>query len=221
MVEGAKQNMKAIGYGEDYFKGKTLTADTNYHSRTNIQKCDEEGVDAYIPDRFFRRRDPRYNPQRRYWPKRKKRFGLEDFNYNEETDRYVCPGGKYLKLKVTRVKNTGNLYRQYTADERDCGGCTLRSQCLRAKHGKRRWFNVPTGTDGINFSKQMVAKIDSERGRKIYPQRLALVEPVFANIKTHKRLDRFTLRGKAKVNIQWLLYCMVHNMEKILNYGFA
>jgi hypothetical protein len=67
----------------------------------------------------------------------------------------------------------------------------------------------------------MVAKIDSERGRKIYPQRLGIIEPIFANIRVHKRLDRFTLRGKAKVNIQWLLYCMVHNMEKILNYGFA
>ncbi len=221
MVEGAKQNMKAIGYGEDYFKGAILTADTNYHSGTNIQKCDEEGVDAYIPDRFFRRRDPRYKSQRRYWPKRKKRFGLEAFYYDESTDRYVCPAGNYLKLNVRRVKNTGNLYRQYTADERDCGGCTLRSKCLRAKHGKRRWLNVPYGTEGINFSKQMVAKIDSKRGRQIYPQRLALVEPVFANIKTHKRLDRFTLRGKAKVNVQWLLYCMVHNMEKILNYGFA
>jgi transposase/IS5 family transposase len=221
MVEGAKQNMKAIGYGEDYFKGKTLTADTNYHSKTNIQKCDEEGVDAYIPDRFFRRRDPRYQPQKRYWLKRKSRFGLKDFRYDGQADRYVCPAGKHLKLRVRRVKNTGNLYRQYASDETDCGGCPLRRRCLRANHGRRRWLNVPYGTDGTNFSKQMVAKIDSERGQKIYPQRLALVEPVFANIKTHKRLDRFTLRGKAKVNVQWLLYCMVHNMEKILNYGFA
>jgi hypothetical protein len=62
---------------------------------------------------------------------------------------------------------------------------------------------VPTGTDGINYSKQMVAKIDTEWGRKIYPQRLGLIEPVFANIRVHKRLDRFTLRGKVKVNIQW------------------
>ena len=80
---------------------------------------------------------------------------------------------------------------------------------------------MPIGTVGTNFSKQMVAKIDTEQGRKIYPQRLAIIEPIFANIRVHKRLDRFTLRGKAKVNIQWLLYCMVHNMEKILNYGFA
>jgi len=44
---------------------------------------------------------------------------------------------------------------------------------------------------------------------------------VFANIRSNKRLDRFTLRGKIKVNIQWLMFCLVHNMEKILNYGMA
>ena len=64
----------------------------------------------------------------------------------------------------------------------------------------------------------MEAKVDSEKGRKIYPQRLAIVEPVFANITTQKRMDRFTLRSKIKVDIQWMLYCMVHNIEKILNY---
>ena len=37
---------------------------------------------------------------------------------------------------------------------------------------------------------------------RIYPQRLAIAEPVFANIRINKRLDRFTLRGKIKVNIQ-------------------
>jgi transposase len=221
VLEGAKENIQAIGHGEDYFKDAILTADSNYHSGTNIRRCEEEGIDAYIPDRFFRRRDPRYKPQRRYWPKRKKRFALEAFNYDKRTDCYVCPAGKFLRLEHDGAKNSGNLYRRYVADQTDCRGCSLRSQCLRTKRTKRRWLNVPSGTDGINYSKQMVAKIDTERGRKIYPQRLAVIEPVFANIRVHKRLDRFTLRGKAKVNVQWLLYCMVHNMEKILNYGVA
>ena len=34
------------------------------------------------------------------------------------------------------------------------------------------------------------------------------------------RMDRLSLRGKIKVNIQWLLYCMVHNIEKVANYGY-
>jgi len=221
MLDGAKDNVEAVGHGEDYFSGKVLVADTNYHSRVNLNKCNEMNLDAYIPDRFFRRRDPRYKAQRRYWPKRKQRFAVEAFNYNEESDRYLCPAGRFLKLHTKEVRNSGNLYRQYVADERDCGRCTLRSRCLRTTHGRRRWLNVPNGTDGINLSKQMVVKIDTERGQKIYPHRLGLIEPVFANIKIHKRLDRFTLRGKVKVNIQWLLYCMVHNIEKIMNYGFT
>ena len=65
----------------------------------------------------------------------------------------------------------------------------------------------------------MIEKIDSKKGREIYPQRIAVVEPIFANVRTHKRMDRFTLRGKIKVSIQWLLYCMIHNIEKILHYG--
>ena len=67
----------------------------------------------------------------------------------------------------------------------------------------------------------MIAKIDTEEGRQQYSQRLEIVEPVFGNIRAQKRLDRFTLHGKQKVNIQWLLYCMVHNIEKIVNYGEA
>ena len=86
---------------------------------------------------------------------------------------------------------------------------------------RRKSITVPIGNVPGNLSKAMQEKVDSERGRRIYPQRVAIVEPVFANIRVNKRADRFTLRGKIKVNIQWLLYCMVHNMEKILNYGLT
>lgn len=48
---------------------------------------------------------------------------------------------------------------------------------------------------------------------------LSVVEPVFGNIGTAKRLTRFSLRGKRKVQGQWQLYCLVHNTEKLANYG--
>ncbi len=87
------------------------------------------------------------------------------------------------------------------------------------KNGKRRHLNVPIGSSLDNLTKPMIEKIDSEKGRKIYHHRIGVVEPVFANVRTQKRMDHFTLRGKIKVNIQWLLYCMIHNLEKIVNYG--
>ena len=87
------------------------------------------------------------------------------------------------------------------------------------KNGKRRHLNVPIGSSLDNLTKPMIEKIDSEKGRKIYHQRIGVVEPVFANVRTQKRMDHFTLRGKIKVNIQWVLYCMIHNIEKIAHCG--
>lgn len=51
--------------------------------------------------------------------------------------------------------------------------------------------------------------------------RMGIVEPVFANVRHMMGLDRFTLRGKAKVNIQWLLYAVVHNIHKAQRFGLA
>jgi IS5 family transposase len=55
------------------------------------------------------------------------------------------------------------------------------------------------------------------KGRAQYGKRMGTVEPVFANLRHNKRLNRFTLRGQCKVNTQWHLYCLVHNIEKIAN----
>jgi hypothetical protein len=63
--------------------------------------------------------------------------------------------------------------------------------------------------------------IDSARGKALYGRRIATVEPVFANLLYNKRLDRFTLRTQIKVNTQWHLYCLVHNVEKLALHGYA
>ncbi|MDO8893248.1 MAG: transposase [Sulfurimicrobium sp.] len=34
-------------------------------------------------------------------------------------------------------------------------------------------------------------------------------------------LYHFTLRGETKVDGQWKLYCMMHNIEKLANHGYA
>jgi Transposase DDE domain len=64
-------------------------------------------------------------------------------------------------------------------------------------------------------------RIDSPEGRVKYGQRFATVEPVFANLRYKKRLDRFTLRGKTNVNAQCKLFCLVHNVEKLARNGYA
>ena len=219
MLDGAKDNMDAIGQGEDYFEGTIFTADSNYHDPTNLKKCDEEKLDAYIPDKRFRNRDPRFQSDKRQRRGKAARFTLKDFHHHEKADEYLCPNGKVLRLKVKKAVVDGVIYRRYAADREDCTGCELKVHCIRGKNVKGRYLNVPVGHVPGNLSKAMAEKVDSEKGRKIYPQRMAIVEPVFSNIRFLKRLDRSTLRGKTNVNIQWLLYCMIHNIGKIVAYG--
>jgi hypothetical protein len=66
----------------------------------------------------------------------------------------------------------------------------------------------------------MRRRIDSPEGRSLYGQRFATVEPVFGNLRHNKRLNRFTLRGKDKVNAQWQLFCLVHNIEKLSHHPY-
>jgi transposase len=221
MLEGAKEHMEAIGRGRAYFEGSTLTADSNYHDPTNLKKCDEEHLDAYIPDKRFRKRDPRFQRHKR--PRRGKaaRFTLQDFQHHEQTDEYLCPNGKILRLNVKKTVVDGIMYRRYVTKREDCTSCDLKAQCIKGGQVKGRYLNVPVGHVPGNLSKTMAQKVDTERGRMTYHQRIAIVEPVFSNIRFLKRLDRFTLRGKTKVNIQWLLYCMIHNIGKIVAYGFT
>jgi transposase/IS5 family transposase len=218
LIDGAKENMKALGHDDDYFEDTILTADALYHSAASIRKCEEEKIDAYIPDKDFRKRDPDLKTKPQYSESKSRRIHLNDFEHREADDVYICPKGQILKLKAKNSRGSHDRIQNiYAAD--DCTGCDIRTKCISRKGGKRRHLTVRTGTAPGNLNKAMADKIDSKAGRKIYSRRFGIVEPVFANIRSQKRLDRFTLRGKIKVNIQWLLYCMVHNMEKLATCG--
>ncbi len=70
----------------------------------------------------------------------------------------------------------------------------------------------PKAKDPTHPSERMHQAIDSPWGRQLYSQRMGTVEPVFANIRHNKRLIRLNHRDRSKVNTQWNLYCMVHNI---------
>jgi hypothetical protein len=111
MLDGAKENIKNIGGSEDYFEGKILTADSNYHDPDNLKKCDEEKIDAYIPDKRFRNRDSRFKNGKASRRVKEGRFTLKDFVYNGDKNEYCCPNGKVLKLRVRKAVVTDVIYK--------------------------------------------------------------------------------------------------------------
>src|SRR5215510_716129 len=168
MLEGAKAHVQALGLPKDYFAGKIFSADSNYHSEENLQACAQEKLDAYIPDPHFRRRDPRFATQGRHHPPTDEKFTGADFRYDQEQDRYYCPGGKVLKLKARRHQIENNLYRRYEAEEADCSGCPLREQCLQTPEARRKHLAIFIGKAKETLSQKMIAKIDTPEARAIY-----------------------------------------------------
>ena len=133
VIDEAKKNMKAIGHDEHYFEGAKITADSNYHSEVNIKKCEEEGLDAYIPDKDFRNRDPRFEDlKKRYKSKKVRKYHLEDFRYDEERDRYICPQGEELRCTAKRIRHpeAGSIVN--TQGIRDIAEDVLERGCVSA-----------------------------------------------------------------------------------------
>jgi transposase len=228
MLAGAKKNVAAIGKDETYFQGKRLTADSNYHSLKSLTVCQEEQIDAYIPDLQFRKRDQRFAEQQRFQdgihgrqrPAGKPSlFTASDFSFDPSKQVYLCPQGKELTCHARHQTNRYRTYDIYHARKEDCTACPLKARCLSKPTTSRRFLSVPVQTQPLNLIDEMKAKIDSEEGKRIYARRLGIVEPVFANICVHKRMHRFTLRTKLKVDVQWRLFALVHNIGKIHTCG--
>ncbi len=212
-----------------------ITADAGYHSEENLKQLASRKVEAFIPDNGYRKRDPRYAGQDKHRaesdplhdkserPEKKALFGPTDFRPAEDLSHCICPAGQRLYRNGHHHDLNGLEAVKFTGPRAACGRCKLRAQCLR--HPERtpvRQVAIFLGrTPGkperaTDITKR---KIDSAQGKQMITRRFATVEPVFANLRYNKGLDRFTLRGQAKVDGQWKLYCLVHNIEKLAKVG--
>jgi hypothetical protein len=229
MLEEARANLEAAGI-EEPLEGKIVSADTGYYSLENLEACEKEKVDAYVPDQQFRKRDVRFKDAGRHrrstdkhhkkYKSKKRYFDVRDFCMDEEACNLICPGGKELYYRNRKLNDPqGYKFFAYQALKTSCSVCKLRSKCLRNPKTESRQVYILYDKPESTITDKMKEKIDTPEGRKTYGKRIGIVEPVFGNIRACKKMDRFTLRGEIKVGIQWKLYCLVHNIEKILNYG--
>jgi transposase len=227
MLEGTRATFRELDLAEDVLAGAVVAADAGFHTDANVQYLDATHVDGYLADTRFRQRDPRFATAPRHKPgpmeDPERRFRPEDFEFNSKTLTCHCPAGKRLYRSGQHSRPNGYRAVIFKGALRDCGPCALRARCLhypeRTPTRQVVLFLGPSPTTPETHTARMKAKIDTELGRYQYSRRLAVVEPVFANICSSRHLRRFSLRGNRKVNTQWLLYCLVHNVGKMQRYG--
>jgi transposase len=222
-----------------------ITADAGYHSEANLQQLATRRVNALIADPGMRQRDARFATQREHHqrapdplhnksgpapPREATVYQPHDFTYDAEARTCVCPAGKSLYRMGRAIVTNGYVGAHFQGALRDCLPCTHRAHCLRTPdttkvrhvaflHGKVAGHMRARTPE--NHSSRMHQRIDAPAGRSAYGQRFATVEPVFGNLRFNKGLDRFTLRGRTKVEGQWKLFCLVQNIEKLAHHGYA
>lgn len=69
--------------------------------------------------------------------------------------------------------------------------------------------------ENATVQQRMWHKLKSKEGAAVYNQRKAIVEPVFAYLKHVRGFRQFLLRGQARVEAEWLLMCLTHNLLKM------
>jgi len=215
-----------------------ITADAGYHSDANVTALAQGNIPALIADNGMRQRDERFKDQSKHKAKpdplynkegmKPKKAGLyrpEDFDYDRQAGTCICPAGKVLYQNGANCIHNGYIAVKFQGAQRDCIPCTERDKCLRTPEKTKTrqvcFFRGKADPRAQNYSDIMKRAIDSPEGKALYGRRFATVEPVFGNIRYNKGLDRFTLRGQKKVDTQWKLFCLVHNIEKLAHHGYA
>jgi len=86
----------------------------------------------------------------------------------------------------------------------------------RHKHGERpgpcKRGPLPKGATRVD---RMRRNLQTKTGAAIYAARKGIVEPVFGQIKHVRGFRQFLLRGLKKVQGEWALVCLTHNILKL------
>ena len=84
--------------------------------------------------------------------------------------------------------------------------------------GKRK--GARPGWDGGRYA-FMRRVLETDLGKRLYAKRQVTIEPVFANTKFNRRIDRFLRRGIAACRSEWRLITATHNLIKLHNHQTA
>ena len=183
----------------------TIVADSGYGSEQNYEYMIDNYMTPFVKFNMFhleKKRKYRNNP-----------FLPQNLFYNKEENYLVCPNEQKMTCDGKR-KNVSDLgYVSYldVYHAQNCQGCNLRSLCHNSIGNRKIELNHK-----LNSYKQIARDLlNSEQG--LYHRRMRSIEPeaVFGHIKANSMFKRFSLRSIPKINVEFGLVALAHNIKKI------
>lgn len=194
------------GFEKAYQKrSKEVIADAGYGSEENYELLKSKEITPFVKYNYF------HKEQKRSFAK--DIFVVNNLYYNQQDDYYVCPMGQHLVNIGQGKRTSANGYESQVTyyQAKRCEGCPLRGQCHQAKGNRRIEINHRLH----QLKKEVKELLTSPEGLKHRSKRPVEVEAVFGQMKSNNKFTRFTLRSLEKVNLEFGLMALAHNLRKM------
>jgi len=128
-----------------------------------------------------------------------------------------------VPVLLTVKQNLGQLPASVSADAGYFSSAAVTAEAIKtvavhvppnAREPQAGEYAAPL-PENATVQERMWHKLKSKEGAAVYNQRKAIVEPVFAYLKHVRGFRQFLLRGQARVEAEWLLMCLTHNVLKM------
>ena len=184
---------------------KNTIADGAFGSEENYTYLEKEDIANYLKYSGIY-----YENTKRY---QQNRFHKDHFDYDAESDSFICPNDQRLifKEEATSRNANGFIQKKRVYQSQNCEGCIYADQCKKGKKGR----NIQFSPAYEKYKDQVRQNYCSTTGISMRKRRGWDVETPFGDIKYNQNYSRFRLRGLEKVNIEWGLLCISHNLRKV------
>jgi transposase len=174
-----------------------IVADTGYSSVEALRFCQQNHIDAYIPN------TGRYKPTR------------EGFEYDQGNDRYLCMQGNkaILLFKTITADKNGHLRKEYRSSTANCISCTLKSVCI----GKNSTKKI-TDVVGKSYYDQMHEKLQTKYAKQLSKVRKSTVEPVLGTLINFHSMKRVNSRGIEQASKHVIMAALCYNLKKYMKF---
>jgi hypothetical protein len=139
-------------------------------------------------------------------------FLVQNLFYNAQEDFLVCPAGQKLTLwkQAERTSTNGYVAQVSIYQAQRCEGCPMRGQCHKAEGNRTIEINHRLAELKAKAKERLLSK----KGLYHRSKRPIEVEAVFGQLKSNNKFNRFTMRGLEKVDIEFALMAIAHNLRK-------
>jgi transposase len=178
-------------------KPEVAVADAGYSDLSDLQRLDEQHIRLIVPNK------------EQVSDKKVGEFDKRHFQYQRQTDCYICPAGHRLRF-VQVIEKSGN--RLYTIQRKsNCLNCRHYGTCTKSKSG-RKLERKPEEYLKIKLEQSYILP----ENQVIYKRRQTKSELVFGHFKKNLGVSCLLMRGRAGARAEISLLSICFNITRMI-----